>query len=214
MTSDYRENSLKYWNEIHKDKDRSDIKYDDWLLKFDDIITATDRPILDLGCGTGNDTLYLIDKGKKVISCDQSPKAIESIIKNFPEVYDAKCFNMLDGFPFEDDSFDIVIADLSLHYFREDDTRKILREINRILINGGHLIFRVNSVNDVNHGAGQGEQIEHHLFENESHTIKRFFDEDDIRDFFRDFEMEFLNEEIMTRYSMEKRLYRGLVRKK
>ena len=214
MTSDYRENSLKYWNEIHKDKDRSDIKYDDWLLKFDDIITATDRPILDLGCGTGNDTLYLIDKGKKVISCDQSPKAIESIIKNFPEVYDAKCFNMLDGFLFEDDSFDIVIADLSLHYFREDDTRKILREINRILINGGHLIFRVNSVNDVNHGAGQGVQIEHHLFENESHTIKRFFDEDDIRDFFKDFEIVFLNEEIMTRYSMEKRLYRGLVRKK
>ncbi len=214
MSDIYRDNSLKYWNETHKDVKRSDIKTDDWLYRFDDLIEASASPILDLGCGGGNDTLYLIDKGKNVISCDQSPKAIQSIIKNFPEVYDAKCFNMLDGFPFEDGSFEIVIADLCLHYFREDDTRKILKEIYRILANGGHLIFRVNSINDINHGAGQGKEIEHHLFETESHTIKRFFDEADIREFFKDFDIEFMNEEIMTRYSLEKRLYRCCVQKK
>lgn len=214
MTSEYRDNSLRYWDGIHAYKERSDIKTDDWLYRFDDIITACNSPVLDLGCGGGNDTLYLIERGKKVISCDQSPKAIQGIIKNFPDVYDVRCFNMLDGFPFEDEAFEIVIADLCLHYFTEDDTRNILNEINRILVNGGHLIFRVNSMNDINHGAGQGKEIEHHLFETESHTIKRFFNEDDIRDFFKDFEIEFLNEEIMTRYSLEKRLFTGCVRKK
>ncbi len=213
MEQVYRQKSLEYWDNVHKDYDRATIKVDDWLEKFDDIIMGTQKPILDLGCGGGNDTLYLISKGKQVISCDQSPSAINNIRKNFPEVYDAKCFNMLDGLPFEDDAFDVVIADLCLHYFLKSDTEKILNDIRRILTPGGHLILRVNSINDVLHGAGQGPEIEHHVFEMEGKTIKRFFNEEDIRSFFKDFTIEYLKEEIMTRYKLEKRLYRVCVKK-
>lgn len=213
MEQVYRQKSLEYWDNVHKDYDRATIKVDDWLEKFDDIIMGTQKPILDLGCGGGNDTLYLISKGKQVISCDQSLSAINNIRKNFPEVYDAKCFNMLDGLPFEDEAFDVVIADLCLHYFLKSDTEKILNDIRRILTPGGHLILRVNSINDVLHGAGQGPEIEHHVFEMEGKTIKRFFNEEDIRSFFRDFTIEYLKEEIMTRYKLEKRLYRVCVKK-
>ena len=38
-------------------------------------------------------------------------------------------------------------------------------DIKRILTNNGHLIFRVNSINDVNHGAGEGNEVEPHLYE-------------------------------------------------
>ena len=213
MEQVYRKKSLEYWDNVHKEYDRATIKVDDWLEKFDDIIMGTQKPILDLGCGGGNDTLYLISKGKQVISCDQSPSAINNIRKNFPEVYDAKCFNMLDGLPFEDEAFDVVIADLCLHYFLKSDTEKILNDIRRILTPGGHLILRVNSINDVLHGAGQGPEIEHHVFEMEGKTIKRFFNEEDIRSFFKDFTIEYLKEEIMTRYKLEKRLYRVCVKK-
>ena len=92
--------------------------------------------------------------------------------------------------------------------------QEILNEIRRILTVGGRLIFRVNSVNDVNHGAGQGNEIEHHLYETSDKRLKRFFDEKDIKFFFKDFDIEYLNEEIMTRYKLEKRLYRVCVRKK
>ena len=210
---DYRKNSLNFWNDIHKEYDIETIKVDDWLDRFDTVIENTQKPILDLGCGGGNDTLYLISKGKQVISCDQSENAIKNIIKNFPEVKETRCFNMLDGIPFDDNSFDVVIADLCLHYFNDEDTKRIISDIHRILTPGGHLILRVNSINDVNHGAGQGVELEHHVFESEGNTIKRFFDEDDIRYYFRDFTIEFLNEEIMTRYTIEKRLYRVCVRK-
>lgn len=213
MNTESRTSSLLYWDERHKHYDRATIEVDDWLEKFDNIIEATEKPILDLGCGGGNDTLYLINKGKKVISCDQSPNAIMNIANNFPEVYDVKCFNMLDGMPFDDGEFEVIIADLCLHYFKEADTKNILSEIQRILVPGGHLILRINSVNDVLHGAGHGIEIEHHLFEMEDKSIKRFFDEDDIRYFFKDFDIEYMNEEIMTRYSLEKRLYRVCVRK-
>lgn len=214
MVSIEKDNSLLYWNNLHKKYNREDIKIDNWLDSFSNIIDNCSTPILDLGCGSGNDTLYLINKGKKVISCDQSINAIENIKKNFIEVYDTKCFNMLDGMPFDNNSFDIIIADLCLHYFREKDTFRILNEIKKILNKKGYLIFRVNSINDVNHGAGVGKEIEHHLYQTNDKRLKRFFDEKDIRYFFKEFDIEYLNEEIMTRYKLEKKLYRCLVRKK
>ena len=215
MDTDHRAASKKYWEESHRSQsyDRSVIKTDDWLERFDDIVMNTDKPILDLGCGGGNDTLYLISKGKRVIPCDLSETAIENIKKNFPEIGEAHCFDMLDGIPFEDGSFDVVIADLCLHYFLEKETMQILREIQRILLPGGHLIFRVNSVNDIHHGAGKGTEVEHHVYETDAGTLKRFFDEADIRRIFSEFQIEYVHEEIMTRYQFEKRLFRGCVRK-
>lgn len=206
-------NSIEYWNRIHKKYDREDIKYDDWLDSFLDIIEKCETPILDLGCGSGNNTLYLINHNKRVIACDLSENAIKSIIENFPEIEEAKNFNMLDGIPYQDNSFDIIIADLSLHYFKKEDTIRLIEDLKRILKQGGHIILRVNSINDINHGAGQGLEVEKHLYETDDGRLKRFFDEDDIRSFFKDFNIEYLNEEIMTRYKLEKRLYKVCVRK-
>lgn len=44
--------------------------------------------------------------------------------------------------------------------------------------------------------------------------VKDLTNEKDIKFFFKDFDIEYLNEEIMTRYKLEKRLYRVCVRKK
>lgn len=207
-----QENSKAYWNNIHTEYNREDIEFDDWLEKFDEIIENADLPIIDLGCGSGNDTLYLINKNKKVISCDLSENAISNIKKNFPEILDAKVVNMLDGLPFDDNSADLIIADLSLHYFNKNDTIYIINEIKRVLSNNGHLIFRVNSINDVNHGAGKGTEVEKNLFLTNDNRLKRFFDIEDINYFFESFEIEYIKEEIMTRYELEKRLYRGCVK--
>lgn len=206
-------NSIEYWNNIHKEYNRNQIKFDEWLNDFDEIINNCKTPILDLGCGSGNNTLYLINKNKKVIAADLSSNAITNIIKNFPEIYDTKCFNMLDGFPFKDNSFEVIIADLSLHYFKKQDTEKIVKDLKRILCKNGYLIIRVNSINDVNHGAGQGLEIEKHLFQTEDGRLKRFFDENDIREIFKNFNIIYLTEEIMTRYKLEKRLFRVCMQK-
>jgi SAM-dependent methyltransferase len=212
MESNERENSLQYYEKMFQNVEKDNIKIDDWLDKFINIIDDCKTPILDLGCGYGNDTLYLMNKGKKVISCDQSSNVIKNIKKNIPDVYDTKHFNMLDGLPFEDNSFQVIIDDLCLHYFREKDTFMIINELKRIIVNGGYLIFRVNSINDVNHGAGKGIEIEPHLYSTTDRGLKRFFNKEDILYFFKGFEIEYLNEEIMTRYKLEKRLYRCLAK--
>lgn len=107
--------------------------------------------------------------------------------------------------PFEDESFEIVCADLCLHYFKEKDTRMILEEISRVLTMGGHLFVRVNSVNDVNHGAGQGVEIELHLYKTEEGMFKRFFS---------NFDILYCEEEKMFRYSLEKIVYSICLKKK
>ncbi len=82
-----------------------------------------------------------------------------------------------------------------------------------MLTPGGHLIFRVNPVRDFDHGAGRGTPVGHHLYETEDDTLKRFFDEEDVMAFSREFDIEYRREETMTRYLPEKRLFRACVRK-
>lgn len=207
------QSSLAFWNDIHEKKANNEVVMDGWLEGFEDIIDACELPILDLGCGNGNDTMYLINKKKCVVACDQSEIAIEGIKRRFPDVEQAICMNMLDGFEMRDNYFGIVIADLSLHYFKKADTDKILREIKRILVPGGHLLVRVNSINDVKHGAGKGEEIEHHLYKTDNGMLKRFFDKLDVESIFADFEIEFYEEKKMLRYKEEKYLYVVKLRK-
>ncbi len=202
-----RQKSLEYWDNWYSEKNSDNIVTDNWLDSFRQVIDDCSGIILDIGCGRGNDTKVFLEKGKKVIACDQSPNAVEHIKNTFPEIYDARCFNFLDGFDFEDSSIDIICADLCLHYFTLSDTSHILKELNRILKSDGHLFIRVNSVKDVLHGAGQGQELERHLYQMEDGTIKRFFDADDIRDIFSGFDILLCEEQSMNRYSKPKVVY-------
>lgn len=206
--NDAIEKENQYRNTLYKNYERENIKYDDWLEIFDRAIINCKTPIIDLGCGCGNDTLYLIEKGKTVIPCDYSKNAIENIKKNFPEVEKTYCFDMSKGLPFYDNLTDIIISDLSLHYFTEQKTFEILDEIKRVLKPNGLLFLRVNSMKDVNFGAGQGKEIEPHLYETDDGRFKRFFDKVDIERFFSNWEKLYVHEETSGRYEYEKVLWK------
>ncbi len=202
--------NIVYWEKWYKDHplNREDIVFDDWMWTFNEIIEEARGPVVDLGCGEGNDTLYMLNRGKKVCPCDGSMNAIMDIKKNFPEVAErAKCFDFLDEFPFTNSETDLVVADLSLHYFTREDTIKILNEIKRILTNKGHMFVRVNALDDVNHGAGQGIEVEPHLYMTEDGRYKRFFSNSDVYDFFNIFDIKQIRKEPMKRYKLEKSTY-------
>jgi SAM-dependent methyltransferase len=191
------------WNKIFLNLGDKKPKYDEWLDKYEDILEKSkDMPIIDLGCGFGNDTLYLYERGFKVISCDYSIEALNRL-KYFILQPEIKHFDMVNGLPFENDSSKVIIADLSLHYFSKNDTDNIFKEISRVLVPGGHLLCRVNSVRDINHGAGQGIQLEDNFYDIDGKR-KRFFDRNHIDVFFRDWVLEYINECEMNRYKEKK----------
>ena len=97
MNFNENENSLKYLENKYIEFTREYIKSDNWLDKFKNIILQSSTSIIDLGCGRGNDALYLIKNKKKVICCDMSSNAIKNIKRIFQKIYDTKCFNMLQG---------------------------------------------------------------------------------------------------------------------
>jgi len=200
------------WDRLHAAYERDQISYDLWLQDFDSVLQSCRTPIVDLGCGSGSDTKYLIERGKAVIACDYSARASENIRKNFPEVHDALCFDMTGGLPFADGFTDILIADLSLHYFTERVTKAILAEIRRVLTPRGVMLFRLNSHKDVNFGAGQGAEVEKNYFRTEDGRYKRFFDREDICRIFDDWEILRLSEGQTGRFGPTKELWVAMAR--
>jgi 2-polyprenyl-3-methyl-5-hydroxy-6-metoxy-1,4-benzoquinol methylase len=67
---EFNKKSIEYWEDFFGSVTTNEIKYDDWLERFQNEINNCKTPIIDLGCGIGNDSKYLIEKGKEVIPCD------------------------------------------------------------------------------------------------------------------------------------------------
>ena len=203
---------IDVWNKLHKDFSiNNKPKYDDWLDEFKDIIDNVSSEIIDLGCGvTGNNTLYLLEKGKRVLSCDFAEEALKVV----DQIEGSKTllFDMLDKFPFEDNYTDLIIADLSLHYFSDKDTKRTIKEIKRVLKPNGYLFFRVNSINSTEYK----QIISKGILEKENNLFfynnmdKRFFDDVDIRSYFNGFKIIFLREENMNRWCPDKIIWKGV----
>ena len=175
--------NYEMWNNWAK-KRFGDPTYDGWLDGYEEILEASkDHQILDLGCGNGADTKYLLGRGFKVVSCDFSDEALKNVDRFMPDSITKKV-DMTKALPFEDDSFGIVIADLSLHYFDAETTKRILAEIKRIVRPGGYLLARVLSASNFKNPEVEiGKKMEENFFW-EGSFGKRIFDEEDVEDYF------------------------------
>lgn len=207
---------VKMWDNWSKRRSSVPV-YDLWLDEYKNILDENkDNEILDLGCGIGADTLYLLERGYNVLSCDFSVEALKSIENNIPNSK-TLYLDMMKKFSIADKKYSLIIADLSLHYFNNETTIHIMKEIKRILKDGGVLLARVASVNDFNFGAGQGEKQENNCYFEGAYT-KRFFDLEDVNKYFSIIGDVEAKESQMTRdeeeYSKSKVLYTIKVEKR
>lgn len=202
----------KFWNNIYKSIIVKKPSYDLWLNRYTNILEkCKDEEIIDLGAGIGADTLYLSEKGYKVISCDYSEEALKILKESIPEAKTVQ-MDISKILPFENESICIIIADLSLHYFDDETTKNIVKEIRRVLKSNGCLIGRVNSIDDFNFGAGCGREIEKNFYFTEA-GYKRFFTEEDIHFYFSDFKVEVCEENSVLKYGNEKKAIEFMVTK-
>ena len=123
----------KRWNRIFEEYGTKRPVYDDWLDKYGEVFNESkDTPIIDLGCGSGNDTLYLHEQGYPVVSCDFAEAALQRLSHFLPNPV-VRLFDLRSRFPFNNSAARIVVADLCLHYFSEAETTGIIAEIRRTL---------------------------------------------------------------------------------
>ncbi len=135
--------------------------------------------VLELGCGLGYDTRWLVQAGCHVTALDGSAAALDRLTAALPGP-EYVHHRLPAPLPFADASFDAVVAGLSLHYFSWNDTLAIINEVHRVLRPAGLLSIAVNAAGDVNYGYGQGSEVEPGLFDVNG-RLKRFFTEADCR---------------------------------
>ena len=165
--------------------------YDIWLNKYKEYIDSAKKTIVDLGCGIGNDTMFIKSCGKEVLSVDYSEEALRIIDENIENSNTLK-MDFEKEWLLDNESADLIIANLSLHYFNTETTFKIINNIKDTLVDGGVLIVRLNSINDKNYGSNSLNEIESHYYET-MNIRKRFFDRNDIDYFFSSDNKEYLD---------------------
>ncbi len=131
--------------------------------------------ILELGCGEGNDSAYFAKQGHAVVATDFSDVVIEQNHERWSQTNLLfKVQDTSEHLQYDDNSFGVVYARLSLHYSTDEITQKIFAEINRVLKPDGYLCFICKEVSDAIYG--KGTQIESDMFELDGH-VRHFFSE-------------------------------------
>ncbi len=98
--------------------------------------------VLDIACGSGYGSHYLATKGaREVIGGDIDRKTIERNRKKYE--CDNLKFQEANGLSliFADNYFDIVVSLETLEHFSENDQKRYLKELKRVLKPGGLLIL-------------------------------------------------------------------------
>ena len=196
-----------YWDSIHLKYNSS---YDNWLDKYIHLFKENGR-VVELGCGRAYGSKYLLDNGfTNITACDISGEAIKMVNSSLPDIK-TMIFDMSKGLPFDDNSIDVIIADLCLHYFDSKTTIYLFEEIYRVLSKNGLLIARVNSTSDYNYIPNSKEIEKNYYYD--GNIYKRFFDREDFDDFFDGFEVCNLSLESMDRYEIPKKLWEFCIKK-
>lgn len=172
-------------------KKHSDYSKQDWITKpsifAEQVIAQFPRNahVLELGAGHGQDGIYFASQSFDVLSTDLEISALQ---KNTQDVANISIqqLDLTKPLAFESESFDVVYAHLSLHYFSKQVTEKIFEDIYKILKPNGVLAFLVNSTDDPEFNSGA--KLEEHLFEIDG-SPKRFFTVNDAKAFAHKFDV-------------------------
>lgn len=129
------------------------------------------KTILDIGCGGGRDSVFFAKKGYQVISMDifadafQRTKLKTAGIKFIKK--DVKKIN------FKPDTFDVIYAHLSLHYFDDKTTDRIISNLYKILKPGGYIFIKCKSIRDPLFGKGKKIEENYYNFGHKRHFFTK-----------------------------------------
>lgn len=111
----------------------------------------SDISVLDVGCGTGRNSIYLAQRFGKVVGIDYSQQSVALSKRSANSLGIRADFIIGDAIsmPFRKGSFDIIVDSFTSTSMQGADTRnRFARECDRLLLSGGLLLMRCVSVED------------------------------------------------------------------
>lgn len=135
------------------------------------------KRLLDLGCGYGWHCIYAMDQGcSSVVGVDISTKMLDMAkARTHFEQVEYRC-SAIEDTEFTDDSFDVVLSSLTLHYVA--DFVAVVKKVHNCLKKGGSFIFSVEHPIFTSYGTQQwyrdpNGEILHFPVDNYFHEGKR-----------------------------------------
>lgn len=142
--------------------------------------------VLDLGCGTGRNTIYLAQQGFSVYALDASKTGIAIAKKKTQELGLANIkYKVADmkHTPYPNNYFDAVVCIFVLSHGLLKDNEDAVDEIHRILKPKGMLVTEFMSVKDKT--CGKGKKIEENTYlggmEDDKHMAHHYFSRKEIK---------------------------------
>jgi ubiquinone/menaquinone biosynthesis C-methylase UbiE len=139
---DKYQETFETWNKVAKlyeDKFMDLDLYNDTYDRFCELVLKKKASILEIGCGPGNITKYLLAKRPdfEILATDISPNMIELAKINCP---DAK-FELIDSRKIDNikNTFDAIVCGFCLPYLSEADVHKFIIDCNNLLNKNGIL---------------------------------------------------------------------------
>ena len=153
------------------------------------------KTLLDLGCGTGGDSLVLARRGYQMTGLDYSKTALLRARTKAEAEGAAIQFvqgDMAKPLPFTDGALDGVMSNVAMHMFDDATTRRIVGEVQRIIAPNGLFCFHLNSIEDMPCRALRYQRVReiepNYWLEAHGQTM-HFFDEATLRSVFAGWKM-------------------------
>ncbi|NET06599.1 MAG: class I SAM-dependent methyltransferase [Symploca sp. SIO2B6] len=106
-------------------------------LAWQGLRIVSETKVLDLCCGSGQATRFLVKLSQDVTGLDLSPLSIQRAQRNVPQAKYVE--GLAEQMPFPDQQFDLVHVSVALHEMTPSVLRQILQEVYRVLKPGGTL---------------------------------------------------------------------------
>lgn len=104
-------------------------------LALQGLTINSNTKVLDLCCGSGQGTQFLLKYSQNVTGLDASPLSLKRAQQNVPQAQYVEAF--AEDMPFVDNEFDIVHTSVALHEMEPPQLRQIIQEVYRVLKPGG-----------------------------------------------------------------------------
>ena len=211
---EFKRNKVRKMNDYFKEdeywKGRTDKSLEDdiWIEDYKEFFDKKGK-CLDLGCGIGQYSKILMEYGYDVTSADISRLALNKVKEFNKNVIQ---IDMREKLPFKNEEFDLVFASLSIHYFSDSDTKKLITEIRRILKKGGLFIGSVKEIKELHKIKDTAKELEYHFYLNKNKYI-RLFDVKDLENYLDIFNVVKIDERESIRFNNKKNYLIFIVKK-